>query len=282
MALSAPLHFFGSMTHNPSMMQLIWDYGASILITPNNDNFTGRLKKVPTNVKLNGLAKGLDITGAGLVEWHVLDTKGHLRTLKIPAQYVPKSPVHLLSTTSLLLTYPFETILIHPCELCLSGVTSNSSWSSAVSVCINPVNNLPTCQVLHPQDAHKAIKGLSTTLSIISGSNINLSELKKELLHWHFSLSHLNFKRILFIMLSGVLAMSKHNWSLHTTICKLNELPKCAACLYGKQTQCLAPGQMTSVVRDCQGVLKQDNRVPGQQIAINHFICSTKGRFLSS
>ena len=199
MALSAPLHFFGSMTHNPSMMQLIWDSQDSVLITPNKVDFMGRLKKVPTNVKLNGLAKGLEIAGAGSVEWHVLDTKGQLCTLKIPAYYVPQSPVHLLSTTSLLQTYPDETILIQPHELCLSGVTTNSSWSS-VSIHINPVNNLLTCQVLCPQDAHKAIKAPSTTLSIVSGSNINLSELQKELLHWHFHLGHLNFKRILFIM----------------------------------------------------------------------------------
>ena len=39
MALSAPLCFFGSMTHDPSTMQLIWDSGASVLITPNKDDF---------------------------------------------------------------------------------------------------------------------------------------------------------------------------------------------------------------------------------------------------
>ena len=39
---------------------------------------------------------------------------------------------------------------------------------------------------------------------------------------------------------------------------------------------------MTSVVRNRQGVLKQDNLVPGQQIAMDHFICSTKGRLFTS
>ena len=85
MALSAPLHFFRSMAHNPSMMQLIWDSGASVLITPNKEDFVGKLDNIPFNIKLNGLAKGLEIAGAGSVEWHVLDTKGQLHTLKIPA-----------------------------------------------------------------------------------------------------------------------------------------------------------------------------------------------------
>ena len=262
-------------------MQLIWDSGTSVSITPNKDDLVGKLEKVPSNIKLNGLAKGLEIAGAGLVEWNVLNTKGHLRTLKILVYYVPKSPVHLLSTTSLLQTYLDETILIHPHELCLSSIPSDSAWSS-VLVCINLTNNLPTCQVLHPEDAHKAIKALTITLSVISGSNMNLSEPQKELLHWHFHLGHLNFKRILFVMRSGVLAMLKHQWSLHTAVCNLKELPKCATCLYGKWTWHPAPGQVTSVVQDCQGVLKQDNLVPGRRIAVDHFVCSTKGRLFTS
>ena len=281
MALSAPLRFFGSMAHDPSTMQLIWDSGASVSITPNKDDFVGPLDKVPTNIKLNGLAKGLEIAGQGTVEWNVLDTTGHLRTLKLPAYYVPKSPVCLLSTTSLLQTYSDETILIQPHELSLSGIQSDSARSS-VSVRINPTNNLPTCPVHRPQDAHKAIEALSATLSVVSASNVNLTEPQKELLRWHFRLGHLSFKRILFIMRSGVLALSQQQRRLHSTVCNLKHLPKCAACLYGKQTRRPAPGQVTSVVRDRQGVLKQDNLVPGQRIAVDHFVCSTKGRLFTS
>ena len=124
MVLSAPLCFFGSMAHDPSTMQLIWDSGASVSITPNKNDFVSTLDKVPNNIKLNGLAKGLEIAGAGSVEWNVLDTKGHLHTLKLPAYYIPKNPVHLLSTTSLLQTYLDETILIQPHELNLSGIES--------------------------------------------------------------------------------------------------------------------------------------------------------------
>ena len=208
MALSAPLCFFGSMAHDPSTMQLIWDSGASILITPNKDDFISPLNKVPSNIKLNGLANGLEIAGAGTIEWNVLDTMGHLCTLKLPVYYIPKSPVHLFSTTSLLQTYSDETILIQPHELSLSSIQSDSA-QSPVSVHINLTNNLPTCPVHCPEDAHKAIEALSMTLSVVSDSNVNLSEPQKELLHWHFRLGHLNFKCILFVMQSGALAVSQ-------------------------------------------------------------------------
>ena len=181
MALSAPLRFFRSMAHDPSTMQLIWDSGASISITPNKDDFIGSLNDVPSTIKLNGLAKGLEIAGAGTIEWNVLDTTGHLCTLKLPAYYVPTSPVHLLSTTSLLQTYADETILIQPHELSLSGTQSDSA-RPPVSVRINLTNNLLTCPVHCPQDAHKAIEALSMTLSVVSDSNINLTEPQKELL----------------------------------------------------------------------------------------------------
>ena len=36
------------------------------------------------------------------------------------------------------------------------------------------------------------------------------------------------------------------------------------------------------VVRDCSGVLRQDNLLPGQCISVDHFVCSTKGRLFTS
>ena len=98
MALQAPLRFFTSLTHNPEPMTIIWDSGASTSITPNKQDFVDGVKRVPASIKLIGLDKSLQIEGVGKVTWNVLDHNGNLRSLCIPAYYVPGSQTKLLST----------------------------------------------------------------------------------------------------------------------------------------------------------------------------------------
>ena len=42
--------------------------------------------------------------------------------------------------------------------------------------------------MIRTEDAVQAIAALSSTISIISSSNVNLSEPQKELLRWHYRL----------------------------------------------------------------------------------------------
>jgi hypothetical protein len=67
------------------------------------------------------------ITGRGHVAWSFLDTKGMLRTLKLPAYYVPASGMRLLSTTSLLQHYPNEFLMGDQRGLRLSGTKPEPS-----------------------------------------------------------------------------------------------------------------------------------------------------------
>ena len=143
MALQAPLRFFSSLAHNPEPMTIIWDSGAIASITLNKQDFVDGVKKIPASIKLIGLAKHLRIEGVGKVAWNVLDHNGNLCSLCIPTYYIPGSLTRLLSTTSLLQTYPNKSILIEPHQLKLSGVPG---WPNRapVTVCIDPTNNLPT------------------------------------------------------------------------------------------------------------------------------------------
>jgi hypothetical protein len=201
--------------------------------------------------------------------------------LKLPAYYVPKTPVRLLSTTSLLQTYTGETILLEPHQLTLSG-DPNDFTRGSVIVRTDASNNLPTCQIYSYGQPDKAVEALSATLIVVSDDNANLTEGQKELLRWHFRLGHLSFVKVQFLMRSGVLASSKAQRHLHTSACQVKTMPKCAACLYGKQKWRPAAGTVSSVVKDRDGVLKQDDLYPGQCIAVDHFVCSTKGRLFTS
>jgi hypothetical protein len=83
-------------------------------------------------------------------------------------------------------------------------------------------------------------------------------------------------------MKSGVLSHSQATHSLHTTASKIQNPPKCAACQYGKQCRHPSPGKTSSVVRDRAGALKQDDLFAGQKIAVDHFVCSTRGCLFTS
>ncbi|KAL7564557.1 hypothetical protein ACA910_013958 [Epithemia clementina (nom. ined.)] len=59
-------------------------------------------------------------------------------------------------------------------------------------------------------------------------------------------------------------------------------MPLCAACQFGKQTRRPTPGKISHAVQDRDGILKKDNRFPGQRVSVDHFVCATKGRLLES
>ncbi|KAI2496905.1 hypothetical protein MHU86_17598 [Fragilaria crotonensis] len=279
MALQSTDRFRESLP-KASTFPVIWDSGASISITPDRKDFVGPINTPGPITQLQGIAKGLRIEGQGHVLWAMQDTLGNLRMLKVPAYLVSCIKVRLLSTTSLLQAYPGETITIEAHQLTLSG-TSDEARGQLIAR-VNPDNNLPTSDAHRSSDTPKAVAALNITLNTVHESNLNLTEAEKELLRWHHRLGHLSFRKIQFIMRTGVLSRSESHRSLHTAACRIVNPPKCAACQYGKQHQRPAPAKITTVIKDRAGVLKADNLLPGQQVSIDHFICGTKGRLFSS
>ena len=120
-ALLAPSRF-RSVIPSDSAFPVIWDSGASVTISPDKNDFVGPIARPSTITQLNGIAKGLRIEGEGTVHWSFHDASGNLRTLELPAYYVPKIRVCLLSTTSLLQTYSEETIKVEAHQLTMSGI----------------------------------------------------------------------------------------------------------------------------------------------------------------
>ncbi len=116
----------------------------------------------------------------------------------------------------------------------------------------------------------------------VSVGNLNLIESEKELLRWHYHLGHFGYQKIQQLMKSGMLSHSHATHSLHIAASKIQNPPKCATCQYGKQCHRPSPGKTSSLVRDHAGALKQDNLFAGQKIAVNHFVCSTRGHLFTS
>jgi len=278
--LQAPGRFRASLPTSDTF-DLIWDSGASISVTPDPRDFPGGVKKPSMATTLKGIAKGLKIEGEGHVEWLIHDTAGTLRTVRVPAYLVPKLKVRLLSTSSLLQTYLNETIQVEGHQLTLSGLP-NDPTRNPVIVPNNPNNNLPMSVAYRKQAQEKAVRALNAVVTTVDRENINLPESAKELLRWHYRLGHIAFKRIQFLFRSGVLASSEQHRSLQQAASKLVDIPRCAACQFGKQQRRPAPGTKTTIIRDREGVIKKDHLYPGQQVSVDHFVSSTKGRLFTS
>ena len=139
------------------------------------------------------------------------------------------------------------------------------------------MNNLPTSLSYHYRDTIKVMDALTMVISTVDEANSNLTEPEKELICWHCHLGHIGFRKVQFLMRTGVLSQSQRNRKLHMAACKIIHPPKCAACQFGKQKQHPSPGKESSVIKDCDGVLKKDHLLPGQCMSVNHFVCNTKG-----
>jgi len=69
---------------------------------------------------------------------------------------------------------------------------------------------------------------------------------------------------------------------LHERAANINaaEMPKCAACQFGKQTNCVTPGLIGKALEGRQGVLSADKSLPGERVFVDHFQCAARGRTL--
>jgi len=162
-ALTAPA-MLRSAAGKETNVPVIWDSGASILISPDKANFVGPIESAGVMTHLQGLAKGLRISGRGYVLWTFTDDHGMLRLLKLPAYYVPSAQVRLLGTSSLLQTYRGEALTGTDKHLRLSGVAGDTR-RGPVTARVNPANNLPTSFAYSYQALQVGDKALTATVN---------------------------------------------------------------------------------------------------------------------
>ena len=275
--LQAP-HKLRAQLNNGASFEVIWDSGASHTITNDKNDFVGPIQSAGIIKQLTGLAAGLNIKGVGTIAWSFHDQQGTLRTIQLPAYYVPASPVKLLSTAQLLQHYPNERIELSDCAAILSGIPGNLQRTS-VTAFVNPRSNIPSCIGYRLTEVEKAAVALTTMTTTVDPSNINLSDAEKEWLRWHQRLGHLDYKKVQFLLRHGTLCLSPSQRGLHTRAAKLRHPPKCAACQFGKQTTRPTKTRPSTAHRvlDHTGILKQDKLFPGQCVSVDHFVCSTTG-----
>ena len=222
---------------------------------------------------------GPRIRGVGHVAWSFDDNKGQLRTVKLPAMYVPEVKQRLLSTSCLLQAYPNEYLTVLPEGMWLSGDEAHGG----IEVLNDSTTNLPTAYA-YATGTPDSPSAHAAPIPVASTVNANLSDAQRELLRWHQKLGHASYRRVQFLMRSGVLSHTETTRRLHAASAKLRPegCPMCAACQFGKQRRRSTPGKTTTAVRENAGALRRDNLFPGQRVSVDHFICSTRGRLLNT
>ena len=195
-ALLAPIKFRSLATNS---FPVIWDSGASHCISFSPQDFCGSICSAPNKTQLQGISKGLPIAGIGTVCWAFSTTDGNVRVLKLPAYYVPKAKVRLLSEHTLLQTYQGESILALATKRGLSGMGGDPS-RGRIEAQVDGRTNLPVSTGYLKEGLEQGIHALNSTLLTVSKANMNLKESEKELLRWHYRLGHLSFRKVQFLM----------------------------------------------------------------------------------
>ena len=266
---------------NASRFSLIWDTGASISISPNKRDFI-KLSNPDNRITLLGISKGLKVQGQGIVRWNLIDESGAIRPLEVPALYVPNCKVRLLRPHAIIEQHPDETIDVTDNGMRLSGFDDDPSRGSVLAI-ISDENNLPVCAAFNNDGLEHASTALNATISVVHSSNLNLSPAEKFFLQWHWRLGHPGFNRLMFLFRSGILSTTESSKRMvRSVLSSIKHVPKCAACMFGRQKRLPSPGKTAKIIDDQRGVLKQNNLNPGDEVSLDHFYCSTQGRLFSS
>ena len=256
---------------------IFWDSGATVSITPHKEDFEGPLRPKQGNGPLTGIAEDLSdrVQGEGTVCWYVTTTDGALRQIKMPALYLPDAEDRLLSTNSFCDLFPQVKLT----QQGRDGIrVSGDVHLGAIHAQPHPSNNIPHTTAFGAESVKRAVVSLVAHISEVSTANQNLPEASKELLRWHQRLGHIGFRRLQVLLRNGTLAHSEAKRRLHSAAARIQELPLCAACQFGKQRRRPAPGTR-SVADPSQALkLRQGHLHPGQCVSVDHFVSRVKGR----
>ena len=211
---------------------IVWDTGASMSITPDSRDFIGQTAEHST-VMVQGIGggRGLRAYGIGWIRWYIPDDRGGVRCIQIRGYHVPDAPMRLLSTASFLQHYPGEHIIVTANELRVTSDAPHNPMTWPITVPIDPQTNLPTSIVLRDND-HPALIAYIGTSTVVHPDNFNLSNPQKELLRWHSRLGHVGFKRVQYLLRTGVLGTSDALRRLQVAAAKMITIPKCAQRVY--------------------------------------------------
>jgi GAG-pre-integrase domain/Zinc knuckle len=262
-------HTITSMFCTTKQIEILWDTGATLSVTPHKIDFVTEIKECDTPRVMKGLAKGLNIAGTGEVAYTVRAQDGTDLVIRTPAYYVPQATRRILSPQAFFQYYGKK----GSSEQNYKGIVLKVH-DKEFHIGYNQVNNLPTFYAI-TNASLSSYSQPTTFVCLIDESNQNLSNSQKELLRWHFRLGHLNFASVQSVLRSGVVGYNPITKSASKC-----EHPKCASCRFGKARK--NPTGSTHTTLTNHASLKEGDLKPGQRVSMDHFSVTEKGRLFDS
>jgi hypothetical protein len=251
------------------ILTVIFDKGASLLITHDLGDFVDPPKPLARPMRLGGFANGTKIEGIGIVAWTFTGKDGTEVKLLVEAYYVPTSKQILLSPQTLLCK-----------EKGLFGSYSGDEEKfelklndqAVISIPYGKRSSLPIAEVLVGPEPEPTVN----LTRILDDSTHNLTGGQKLLLEWHYRFAHLNFqtlqnvfRRVPFVAKRSAAAVK----------CAP---PKCEVCELAKAKRIAKKAETKTKNLERDGALKADHLSPGLRVSVDHFECRQRGRTCDS
>ena len=251
--------------------RLIFDTGASVTVTPYEQDFVSIDKSTKTieNVNLQGITAKAAVKGVGTIRLLVYTDGGFPRFIETEAYWVPSAKARLLSINN----YIQETKGGANFRCDESGSYfqfSNKLGGGKVTFDLKLNGNLPVAIAHQPRKKTK--ENTSQVFSVLGKQNMNLTRSQKELLKTHFCLGHWNLQWIQGLFRKGILKSSDANITKPEAICQ------CAACNFAKQTR-RSEGTVKQTIRpEKDGNLKKNQLRVGGMVSSDQYVSSVPGR----
>jgi hypothetical protein len=289
----AECHLFEAAHDDPAYYPIVIDSGASVSVSPNPNDFVGGIH--PTQLlDLKGINGTTQVVGQGVVEWTVFDLEDTVRTIRTTAYYVPTASIRLFSPQSYFTegrrgSYEMDATMTR--LITHDGTTLFFPYNCGMNVPLMLPAVNKTLNSVNLTYKELALLGSGSSngafMSVAEESNQNLTRAQKELLLWHWRLGHCNFQWV------QALAAKPRTCEQDPTGEKCSPIlltkqpgvstaakPLCAACQLAKQSRRGAGTEIEMKVDDRDMILKVDKLEPGDQVSIDQYVSTIRGRLL--
>ena len=177
-----------------SSFSVIFTTGDTYSCCSNKGDFMNLEEKIlPINIKV--IAKGLEISGSGIVKYSIRSESGRMIALQDQAYYVPGLPNYLriISPQGIYTLEVYKVTFIahyhgdHDIYVDLNLKEDKTCWKKSepverVYIKYDPSNNLTTHEAILPDQRDKDIKALASTVYVTNKGSHNLNPSQTELL----------------------------------------------------------------------------------------------------
>ena len=192
---------FESILPNHHIQTGIIDSGSSILCTPHEDDFLPKtFKPLLKQKKINGIARGLQITHTGMTNYETIDTKGRIVKIKCKGYLIPGLPHRLLPHQKPMRDEFHEWYKMNDKQAILEFKDGQN-----VKTPYNNRTKLPFIFIFKDKEASIDTIHNSLFTCDTKETNQNLNNLQRETLKWHWRFGHCALFYIHWISRRGIL-----------------------------------------------------------------------------